>query len=288
VITLDIADDSALGELSDMEDDSTFGMSESLLWEQWWSVNQLPPLCSSEDKSSTANRVHTQTGPLFDGFLYRYNTGSSDRWHDISPASDYTNPCNGLNPAIEHAPITSVSEYRVSVEAPPVQGHWHSSSASRNPNSKQDYYSDNLAPRKSTSRTPLGDRDVNAQTKKRTRHSTVHRTRHVSGNGVHPAQRGSGRVKRTQERNRIASNKLRAKQREEQLRLESREQDLERIHRDLSTCVTELAFEIYELKMQLLQHSECNFTLIQNYLVHESSRYVQAFEEKSQRASCQR
>ncbi|KAH7248377.1 hypothetical protein B0J15DRAFT_62556 [Fusarium solani] len=268
-----------------MENDSTFGMSytsESPLWEQWLSVNQRVPLCSSEDKSSTANIVYTQTGPLFDGFLFHSNTGLTGRWHDISHVADYTNPWNGLNHVIEHTPTVPVSEHKVSEEASPLQGHWQSSSTLRNSNPKQDCYPDNLASCKSTSRTPLGDGDINAQAKKTTRHSTIHRTRHVSGNGVHPAQRGNSRVKRIQEQNRIASNKLRAKQREEQLRLESREQDLERIHRDLSTCVADLSFEIYELKMQLLQHSECNCTLIQNYLVHESSRYVQAFDEKSQ------
>ncbi|KAH7243829.1 hypothetical protein B0J15DRAFT_403624, partial [Fusarium solani] len=57
---------------------------------------------------------------------------------------------------------------------------------------------------------------------------------------------------------------------EEQLRLESSNQDLERIHRDLSTCVADLTFEVYELKMQLLQHSGCNCNLIQNYLAYES------------------
>ena len=208
-----------------MENDSTFGMSytsESPLWEQWLSANQRVPLCSSEDNSSTENSVYTQTGPLFDGFLFHSNTGLTGRWHDISHVADYTNPWNGLNHVIEHTPPISVSEHRVSEEASPVQGHWHSSSTLRNPNPKQDCYPDNLPSRKSTSRTPLGDRDINAQAKKTTRHSTVHRTRHVSGNGVHPAQRGNSRVKRIQEQNRIASNKLRAKQREEQLRLESR------------------------------------------------------------------
>jgi hypothetical protein len=58
----------------------------------------------------------------------------------------------------------------------------------------------------------------------------------------------------TQKRKLIAAKKLRVKQREEQLRLESSNQDLERIHRDLSTCVADLTFEVYELKMQLLQY----------------------------------
>jgi hypothetical protein len=47
--------------------------------------------------------------------------------------------------------------------------------------------------------------------------------------------------------------------------------------------VADLRFEVHELKMQLLQQSECNCTFMQNYLVHESGRYIQALEGKSQR-----
>ncbi|KAH7243823.1 hypothetical protein B0J15DRAFT_501185 [Fusarium solani] len=131
--------------------------------------------------------------------------------------------------------------------------------------------------------TPLGNRDVNPQAKNKTNHSTFRRTRNASGNGAHPTQHSNNHIKRIQERNRIASNKLRIKQREKQLKLKSSQQDLEHIHRDLSTYVADLTFEVYKLKMQILQHSGCNYTLIQNYLVHESSRYIQACEEKSQR-----
>ncbi|KAJ3455105.1 hypothetical protein MRS44_013705 [Fusarium solani] len=230
-----------------MGDDLTFGTSyipESLLWEQWWSSNQLVPFGTSEGKSSTSDGVYTQTGPLLDGFFYHYNTNSTVRWHNISHETDDMNSWNGLDPVIADTPLFSVSEHRIPKESPPVQGHWHSPSTPKKPNRKQNCSSDDLMSRKSTGRTPLGGRD---------------------------------------ERNRIASNKLRVKQREEQLKLESSQQDLERIHRDLFTCVADLTFEVYKLKMQLLQHSGCNCTLIQNYLVHESSRYVQACEEKSQR-----
>jgi hypothetical protein len=95
-------------------------------------------------------------------------------------------------------------------------------------------------------------------------------------------------MKRIRERNRIAANKFRFNQREEHQGLESSKQDLERINRDLSTCVADLTFEVYELKMQLLQQSGCNCTLMQNYLIHESGRYIQALEEKSRREASHR
>jgi hypothetical protein len=161
-----------------------------------------------------------------------------------------------------------------------LKNHWHSHSTQMTPNRKTNCCSDNLTPRKSTERTPLGDRDINPQIKKTGKRSAVRRTRNTNSNGAH--QQSSDRINRTQEQNKIAANKLRAKKREQQQGLKFSKQDLERIHRDLSTCVADLTFKVYELKMQLLQQWGCNCTLMQNYLVHESSRYVQALEGKSQ------
>jgi hypothetical protein len=271
-----------------MGGDSTFGISntpESLLWEQWWPSNQLVPFGLSEDKSSTANSVYTQTGPLIDSSRHDYNTELTNHWHYINYEMIYMHPGNGLNPVIEDIPLFPVSEHGIPTESP-GQGHWHSHSTQMTPNRKTNCYSDDLTSRKSTERTPLGDRDVNPQAKKKGKHSAVRRTRNTSSNGAH--QQGSDRIKRAQEQNKIAANKLRAKKREQQQGLKFSKQDLERIHRDLSTCVADLIFEVYELKMQLLQQSGCNCTLMQNYLVHESGRYVQALEGKSQREASDR
>uniref|UniRef100_A0A0D2YF35 BZIP domain-containing protein n=1 Tax=Fusarium oxysporum (strain Fo5176) TaxID=660025 RepID=A0A0D2YF35_FUSOF len=146
-------------------------------------------------------------------------------------------------------------------------------------NRKTNCYSDDLESRKPTGRTPLGDQDINPQIKKTGKYSPVRRTSNTSSNGAHAAQQDNDRMKKIRERNRIAANKLRIKQREEQQGLESSKQDLERINRDLSTCVADLTVEVYELKMQLLQQAGCNCTLIQNYLAHESQRYLQTLLE---------
>jgi hypothetical protein len=266
-----------------MEGDSTSGTSytpESLLWGQWWPSNQLVPVGSSEDKSSTENSVYTQTDPLIDSSLHGYNADLIYHWHYISHEMNYMNPGNGHNPVVEDMPLFPVSEHGISKE-PPGQGHWHSPSTQKTSDRKINGYFGDLTSRKPTRRTPSGDRNINPQIKKKGKYSSIHRTSHASSNGAHGAQQSSDRIKRIQERNRIAANKLRVKQREEQQGLESSKQDLERIYRDLSTCVADLTFEVYELKMQLLQQSECNCTLMQNYLIHESGRYIQALEGKS-------
>ncbi|KAH7113357.1 hypothetical protein EDB81DRAFT_670322 [Dactylonectria macrodidyma] len=269
-----------------MGDDSTFGtsyISQPLLWEQWWSIDQPAPLGSSENRSTTANGVYTQTGPLLDGFVYRCDISSTDQWNDTSPVSDYTDPWSGPSPVTKCTAPSSDSEHMVSKELPPAQGYWHPPSTPKKPSRKRKRDSDDIPPCKAARRSLLGDEDINPQ-KEKVKHLTiVRRKSNASGNGAHSAQQRDDHIKVIQERNRIASNKLRAKKREALLRLKSSEKDIERIQRDLSTCVADLTLEVYELKMQLLQHSGCNCALIQNYLVHESQRYIQALNEESQR-----
>ncbi|KAL6406043.1 hypothetical protein AUP68_10604 [Ilyonectria robusta] len=275
--------DRALGEPNLMGGGSIFGTSyipQPLLWEQWWSIDQLVPLGSSEDRSSTANGVYTQTGPLLDGFVYRCDTSLTDHWNDTSPVTDYTDPWSGPGPVMKYTAPSSNSEHMVSEELPPVQDYWHPPSTPKKPSRKRKRDSDMLPPRNAARRSSSGDEDVNPQKGKKVKHSTVRRKNNTSGNGAHSVQQRDDHIKVIQERNRIASNKLRLNKSEALLRLKSSEQDKERIHRDLSTCVADLTLEVYELKMQLLQHSGCNCAIIQNYLVHESQQYVQALDER--------
>ncbi|KAH7111377.1 hypothetical protein EDB81DRAFT_671465 [Dactylonectria macrodidyma] len=266
-----------------MGDDSIFGTSytsQPLLWEQWWSIDQLVPLGLSEDRSSTANGVYPQTGPLLDGFVYRCDTSSTDdHWNDTSPVTDYTEPWSGPGPVTKHTAPSSNSEDMVSEELPPVQGYWHPPSTPKKPSRKRKRDSDELPPRNSARRSSSGDEGINPQKEEKVKHSNIRRKSIASGNGAHSAQQRDSHINVIQERKRIASNKLRVKKSEALLRLKSNEQDKERIHRDLSTCVADLTLEVYELKMQLLQQSGCNCALIQNYLVHESHQYVQALNK---------
>jgi hypothetical protein len=88
--------------------------------------------------------------------------------------------------------------------------------------------------------------------------------------------------KRVQERNRIAANKFRIRKREDLARLQSDEEAIEQRHRTLSSCVDDLNEELLHLKMQLLQHTSCNCTLIQHYIKNEAQHYIQAMELGSQ------
>ncbi|KAF4438883.1 hypothetical protein F53441_12704 [Fusarium austroafricanum] len=82
-------------------------------------------------------------------------------------------------------------------------------------------------------------------------------------------------ARKVKERNRRASNKIRVRKREEEKCLESTFNDIEKINRNLSACVKDLTQQIYGLKTELLQHVDCDCTLIQEYISHEAHRYVQ-------------
>jgi hypothetical protein len=53
------------------------------------------------------------------------------------------------------------------------------------------------------------------------------------------------------------------------LRVLSEEQDLEQTNHDLPACVANLTREVQELKMKLLQHTNCDCSLIYEYLAVE-------------------
>ncbi|KAJ0127642.1 hypothetical protein HZ326_29253 [Fusarium oxysporum f. sp. albedinis] len=89
-------------------------------------------------------------------------------------------------------------------------------------------------------------------------------------------------TRKVQERNRIASNKFRIRKQEDERKLKSAEKDMEQINRDLSTCATDLTLQVYDLKMKLLQHTDCDCALIQEYIANEAHRYIQDLGDKKQ------
>ncbi|KAH6959991.1 hypothetical protein BKA56DRAFT_500546, partial [Ilyonectria sp. MPI-CAGE-AT-0026] len=42
--------------------------------------------------------------------------------------------------------------------------------------------------------------------------------------------------------------------------------------------ITGLTREVHELKMQLLQHADCNCTLIQRYITLEAQQYIESIK----------
>lgn len=84
-----------------------------------------------------------------------------------------------------------------------------------------------------------------------------------------------------QERSRMASNKFRARKRSEIAQLESEEYTIEDANRNLRSMLDSLTSEILSLKMQILQHTNCNCELIQEYINKEALNFVQNMESVS-------
>lgn len=78
----------------------------------------------------------------------------------------------------------------------------------------------------------------------------------------------------TLERNRIAATKCRLRKRSEASDLATRERTMEEHNRYLFSCFNSLSEEVYTLKSQLLQHTDCNCALIQKYIASEAIKSV--------------
>ncbi|KAK2669917.1 Transcription factor Jun [Fusarium oxysporum f. sp. vasinfectum] len=80
--------------------------------------------------------------------------------------------------------------------------------------------------------------------------------------------------KNMKKRNRVASNKFRVKKREDAKKLLADEENMEQTNRKLLSSVSDLTQQVYELKMKLLQHTDCDCRLIQEYIANEANRYI--------------
>lgn len=95
--------------------------------------------------------------------------------------------------------------------------------------------------------------------------------------------------KKFKERNRVASNKFRVKKRENAKKLRADEESMEQTNRKLLSSVSDLTEQVYEFKMKLLQHTDCDCRLIQEYLANEANRYIYGLGgDKKQRTTAPR
>ncbi|KAM0347301.1 hypothetical protein ACHAPU_004820 [Fusarium lateritium] len=85
--------------------------------------------------------------------------------------------------------------------------------------------------------------------------------------------------------NRTTSNKVRIKKKEDEIKLEAAERDLKRVNNDLTAHATTLTAEVYDLKMRLLQRTDCDCHLIQEYIAREAHRYIHDLGDDKRRPS---
>lgn len=86
---------------------------------------------------------------------------------------------------------------------------------------------------------------------------------------------------RTREKNRIAAHRCRLRRREEEAKLKSWHDELERKHRSLLDAQSELILKIHALKVLMMSHTSCDCQLIRDYLTKTASEWVAKKTEAS-------
>ncbi|KAJ3542277.1 hypothetical protein NM208_g4188 [Fusarium decemcellulare] len=122
---------------------------------------------------------------------------------------------------------------------------------------------------------------INAKPAQDTKVDTQRGATHAGRGNVRGRHKRNRAHKRVQERNRIDASKRRHQRREETEKVYSNVQDLKEINLELTGCLKELVAETHQLKMDVLQHSACECTLIHKYIKKEAERFVKRIEKNS-------
>ncbi|KAM6514078.1 hypothetical protein FALCPG4_015244 [Fusarium falciforme] len=246
-------------------------------WDEWWAMgaSTLP----SPPQVADHTALYVLDEPQFSAFVPDYAAGS---YPTASLGSTHAQQYPELPPSASES--TFSSNPPVSIGAPEVGRR--SSSSSHPEKRKQRTNADDGPASKSSRRGTPRTKNPTRTGRKAGGNSNARRASSpmqqpesdaAAGCGSPPEQQqqqADDHTRRVQERNRIASNKLRIKKREDAARLKSDEEAMERLNRDLATCVADLMLEVYNLKMRLLQHTDCDCALIRSYIANEANRYI--------------
>ncbi|KAF4340717.1 hypothetical protein FBEOM_5356 [Fusarium beomiforme] len=192
-----------------------------------------------------------------------------DHWNDPYPAATFKPTPSGFQ-----TPFPKKSD-QLSIPSPPL-------AAKQEVHRKRKRCSNEYSARKSMRQDSSRDSKANTATGGDTGRSNSPSGTHSRHGSEHSDQQGNNHSLHKKERNRTAASKFRVKKREYTLRVQSEEQELERTNHDLSICVASLSREVQELKMKLLQHNDCDCSLIHDYLAAEAQRYICGLSKQSQ------
>ncbi|KAF4467027.1 Transcription factor atf21 [Fusarium albosuccineum] len=254
---------------------ANYGPLYNFPWEQWYAASQ-SVLPDPSDGTAHDPSLYTQDAHQHNDLASGYPTPEGEKWAASFPNYDYS----VLSSISESLSPTDPSSKSPGTKAP--------SSAQREKR-KRKRNTNERAPAK-PSRRGSSKKNSSPATAEDTRQDSNPRGAQAAGASAPPSpdQQVGGHTKKVQERNRIASNKFRVKKREDAKKLKSDEEDMERINHDLSSCVADLTHEVYQLRMKLLQHTDCECSLIQSYIANEAHRYIRDMDEdKSHEVHCQ-
>ncbi|KAF4943918.1 hypothetical protein FGADI_13089 [Fusarium gaditjirri] len=236
---------------------NNYGALPQSHWGQWWSPEDAS---FAESTNITAPNVFIQE-PQYN---YAYDHETSTKWD--SPATSthsYPVPSPATDPTSLDIPVGGIESRR--------------SSSSTGSNKQK---------RKRGITKPAASKPTRRALTKATKQEPTHKKPKGRGSKAMPASRPTEESspqsddelneysKKLQERNRVASNKFRAKKREDVEKLRADKENMEQTNRKLSSSISDLTQQVHELKMKLLQHTDCNCRLIQEYIANEANQYI--------------
>ena len=118
----------------------------------------------------------------------------------------------------------------------------------------------------------VGDNSITSTPSKRVRKSAARSSKH--GDGADPNDPDGNRRSKFLERNRVAASKCRQKKKEWTSNLENRARELQRQNNELRLMVDSCKEEILFLKGEMLKHTACGCSTIQEYLQSGASAFV--------------
>jgi hypothetical protein len=258
-----------------------YGMLPETNWGQWWSAGDA---AFAETANVAAPNIFDRDQQLLNNDNYTLDQDTSAQWDSPSTST-------------HSYPVPSPSTEATSLDMSPGHDNSRRGSSSTQPDQRKRKRSTATSTkskpqpparkptrRTSTKKTSKAESVAATEKPKRGRKSKASAKQKQSAQEefeeededaeFDPEEEYDTHNKKIQERNRIASNKFRVKKREDAIKLRADEEDMERSNRNLSNCVSDLTLQVYELKMKLLQHTDCDCTLIQEYIATEAQRYI--------------
>ncbi|KAF4434759.1 hypothetical protein FACUT_7701 [Fusarium acutatum] len=234
-----------------------YGTLPQFHWGQWWSPTE--DASFAESTNVTAPTLFAQEESRYN---YTYDPETSTQWD--SPATStqsYPVPSPDTDPSGLDIPVGDTESRRGSL-----------STGSEKRKCKQNNAKPTAS--KSTGRAPTQAMKQDAAPEKANSRGSQGKP------AFRPTEQSSPQLderldeysKKIQERNRVASNKFRIKKREDAKRLQADEENMKQANHKLLSSVSDLTQQVYELKMKLLQHTNCDCYLIQEYIVNEANR----------------
>lgn len=240
-----------------------FGILSYPAWEQCWSANQpMLPGPSEAPGGNTKNEYDIEV------FKYGYTLASPNLTGSIFSQEYRTPPRTSGLICPERSPSSSDGQ-PCSLSTQPNKQKRKRNATERAPAKRSGYASSKKAKAKTAAGEVRNTRKGGSTNK-------------AAETNLSLLQFKNDEYTKVEERNRTASNKFRRRKQEDEKKLESAEKTIEQINRDLSTCVTNLTLQVYNLKMKLLQHTDCDCALIQEYIANEAHRYIQDLGDRNQ------